>query len=244
MVIHTSVSDRQLVIRFLEKMLSCRSSYSGAPLFQYQIGPFTVLRDGDIETDEVSSRLLKKLESSCLIPVNNENSADGIALPIPSHSGAGYANIARIIHTRGKLINRSAGRTRSFYVSRITFRILQQYDPRCYEEFRETLAYAGGIHAVKGLQIFDDKILFTGFPYTEIPSEREAYQILAAHIVETAFTKQWTTPFSKSTDEKYLFRTWLHGIGISEKQYPTAWQILMRNYLSDKTDFYGVRTDE
>ena len=63
MEIKTIIEDRAAIVRFLENETGEKMDYAGAPTFNYRIGPYTVLRNGNIRvSDETADpALLQKL---------------------------------------------------------------------------------------------------------------------------------------------------------------------------------------
>ena len=46
------LTDRQILIHTLEQEIGEKAEYSGMPSFRYQVGPYTILRDGTMEVSE------------------------------------------------------------------------------------------------------------------------------------------------------------------------------------------------
>ena len=63
MTLRGLLTDRQKLIAELERETGRKAFYSGAPLFRYSIGPYTILRDGqvDVADDDADIFLLQRL---------------------------------------------------------------------------------------------------------------------------------------------------------------------------------------
>ena len=81
---------------------------------------------------------------------------------------------------------------------------------------------------LKGLEITEEKITFTGFPGGADPEYTQAYMVLASLMNKLALTSNriLARPV-KDENEKYIFRVWLIRLGMAGKEYAEARRLLM-----------------
>ena len=82
-----------------------------------------------------------------------------------------------------------------------------------------------------GVKFTDDKVYFTGFPFTDDPAVIEAYTRLVEKISNEAVEKKRIRPerIGLPDNEKYSFRNWLVTIGMTGDEYKSVRAILLRN---------------
>ena len=226
--------DRQKLISSLEELTGERRSYSGAPRFQYQIGKYTILRDGSlvVSKDEAEWQVLSRLAEMGLIEMEQpQEESLAPSFPINDISGQTAVNIINTIAARETLLNKAIGRD-SFHVSPTLTRKIKEDRPNSIYELMETIYECGGGQAVKGLRITPDQLTFTGF-HSDGP-EAEVYAVLAERIVATAQSRRWIKPTAvKGENEKYSFRVWLNAIGMQGQDYAEARAFLLKDLTGD-----------
>ena len=69
MRIFCTVTDRKQLIKALGEKLETKPQYLGAPTFKYQVGPYTILKDGSIEVEDryADVTLLRTLHTEGLV---------------------------------------------------------------------------------------------------------------------------------------------------------------------------------
>lgn len=238
MVIKTKTTDRTSLINFLKQETSESAKYMGAPTFQYKIGPFTVLRNADIETDEESGvTMLTKLQKKGYIDADEE---DGIKVPFTTANVKARVNLLNMIAARGNLINKAIGKP-VMHVNRSFLKKMQKANPADLNEFRQALIDCDAETELKGVRFYDDKVIFTDFPDTPPKTETRAFENLLTAMVRNAEAQRWVKPESvKYGNEKYFFRVWLTSLGLKGSAYASTRNLLLQNLNGDG----AYRTEE
>lgn len=229
MKIRGLLTDRQPLIAALERETGQAAAYSGMPTFRYQIGPYTVLRDGSMEVAgaKANTALLQKLEEEGLI----ERLADapsGIAFDASGFDGRIMNNIVNALAAKEVLINRAIAVPNAFHMKAELVKELKAVAPTTMREFMAVLNRCGGDSAIKGLWLSAGQLVFTGFP------ETDACRTLAERIVHSAVTNRWIkSKAPKVTNDKYSFRVWLNSLGMTGPDYADTRAELLKNLSGD-----------
>lgn len=145
-----------------------------------------------------------------------------ISFPTALHTVNSLRNLVSMIRARGNLISKATG-------GRFT----------CTEELVEILSAAADIPAflstlgehsgeLEGLEITEDKIIFTGFPETTDSDTIQTFMHLAALMNKLALEAKRISPRPVCEDnEKYIFRIWLLRLGMAGPDYAAARRILL-----------------
>ena len=155
------LQDRKVLIAALEKELGVRAVYGGAPSFRYFVGPYTVLREGELEAeDEVADYgLLLRLSQAGMIELNEEDLCAIVNLSqkeiIPQEnncdetinaafiakglSGREMVNLVISIASRQELLNQVIGVPGAFHIDPEFARGLRHVSPGTPAEFRNFL---------------------------------------------------------------------------------------------------------
>ena len=243
MKIRGLLTDRKPLIAALERETGIKAVYCGAPTFQYQVGDYSVLRDGSLEVADADADLVNRLSEAGLIesPIAAQ---EGIFFPLNQFTGRSLANIVFMFAAKGTMINKAIGIPEAFHMSAALVRKLQDEKPSTLPEFMAVLHDCGGRDAMKGLWISANELFFTGFP------DNEASRVLAELMTHTAINSQWIKAKEPTvTNEKYSFRVWLTSIGMNGKEYGAARAELLKNFTGDgafrtpdqRTAFYERR---
>ena len=79
-----------------------------------------------------------------------------------------------------------------------------------------------------GLDFFDGKVNFTGFPFPEDADCVKSFTQLAAQMNKLAKEQKRTMAKTvDTTNEKYIFRIWLLALGMGGDEYKTARRLLL-----------------
>ena len=223
------LTDRQVLIRWLERETGIKANYSGAPSFRYCIGPYTVLRDGTLATkdEQADEELLMRMENEGLIG-REDHASLFISFPAGSCQGKELVNLINMLSARGALLNKAIGVPNAFHMSAELVRILNKEKPYTKKEFMDCVHRCGGVKATRGVLITQEKILFPGFPVTD-----ECRQ-LGECIIRASIKQRWSKPkTAKVENEKYSFRVWLNAIGMKGPAYKEARALLLRRLDGD-----------
>ena len=226
------MTDRKELIKALERRLDQKAKYMGAPTFAYQIGDYTVLKDGTLKADDFDQALIDELAAKGFIEeAGKKDGSTAIAIPISVHDGQSLMNIVFRVHSKDELLSKACGRKGAFRISQKFITELDKLRPKTIEAFKEVLQSCGGNEINTGLIFTDDKVYFTGFPFTDDPAVIEAYTRLVEMVSNEAVMKKRIRPerIGLPENEKYSFRNWLVTIGMTGDEYKAARAILLRN---------------
>lgn len=210
--INAQGAERKRLVKALSHWLGESANYCGAPTFAYEIGRFTVDKNGSLSfseliDEEVIERLLEYLydenfdidmrdttEEPETDSSTNEVSGVTMRLPAADFTDATLANLEALVNAKGNLIKKALG-TDALPINR-------------HEEYIE----------------------FPWFkPFTET-KEMEAYAHFLNALCEMAKTQKRITAKEKAVDnEKYAFRCFLLRLGFIGDEYKQERKILLRN---------------
>lgn len=227
MQIATRTTDRTALIAFLKEETGERPKYMGAPTFQYVIGPYTVLRNADIETnDAAGAKLLDELKKNGF---TDDGPEKGISIPFETETVRARINLLNMIYARQDIINKAVGKDHALFVTKWFLKRIHDKNPQTLQEFREALLYYHADRCVKGIKFYDDRVIFTGFPLDGTKYENAAMNDLATAMVRKAERQRWVKPeVEHQENEKYSFRGWLLSLGLSGKEHQKTRSVLLR----------------
>lgn len=219
------------------------------PTYAYQIGDYTVTKEGDLEAEKLDFTLIRQLAADGLIIYEETEDAMEdrevteayISFPIEQYSGVSLRNMLNLIHSRGKLLTKAT--RHEFSVADGLIEALK--DDACtasVEAFLQTVAAYEDEHgkSICGITMTPEMLTFTGLSHTDA-THIHAYMELAALMNTQAITqKRIQSKVVTEENEKNAMRTWLIRIGMNGEAYKAARRILMEN-LSGHTAF---RTQE
>ena len=210
--INATGTERKRLVKIISEWLGEDAHYCGAPTFAYEIGRFSVEKNGsltfsDLIDSEVVERLLEHIydEGFDIDQSHTEDepktaTATGdvngiiIQLPASQFTEASLTNLEALVAAKGNLIKKALG--------------------------------------VNDLPIEKDGE-YIGFhwfrPFAD-PQEMEAYTHFLTALCEMAKTQKRITAKEKEVDnEKYAFRCFLLRLGFIGEQYKNERKILLRN---------------
>lgn len=165
-----------------------------------------------------------------------------IAFPLEKHSGESLQNLISLLYSRGDLISKSTGGT--FGADEQLIETMKRTADiptmdtvlALIEENRSE-----GGKGLCGIEITENRLIFTGFPATDDQEVITAFLNLASLMNNQSITqKRIHTKKVKAENEKYSMRTWLIRIGMNGMEYKKSRDILMRR-LSGHTAFRTER---
>lgn len=160
-----------------------------------------------------------------------------ISFPADRHRAESLCNLIFTIYSRGKLISKATGG--DFYASQDLVTKLETEEFKSPEDVAKAAAEAGP-DGLRGLEIGNGKVTFTGFPPIDDSESIRAWTALASAINRTAIKqKRVRAKEVDDSNEKFAFRTWLTRLGMNGEELKTERSILYKN-LSGHTAF---RTD-
>lgn len=215
--------QRKQMAQVISEIIQEKVVYKRVPTCAYQIGSFSISKDGvlswaeDTDTETVKGvvaglqmmgftakaelRIAEQADSTekaTLDEAPEEESVDSskltVEIPLRLVDEATLANLDRIIEGKGNLIRKAIG--------------------------ADSLAY----------EVKDDKVMFPWFTLSGDADEALAYTQLISKLVEQARTaKRVTMKEKKVENEKYAFRCFLLRLGFIGDEYKAARRVLLKN---------------
>ena len=223
--INAQGAERKRLVKTIAEWLGEDVRYCGAPTFAYEIGRFTVEKNGsltfsDLIDSEVVERLLEHIydegfdiDQSHTEEEENDVIGDptgiSIQLPISMFTEASLANLKAIIDAKGNLIKKALG-AEELPINRL-----------------------------------GDRIDFPWFkPYSD-PQEVQAYMHFVTALCEMARTQKRITAKEKEVDnEKYAFRCFLLRLGFIGEEFKAERKILLRNLTGSSAFKSGAKEEK
>lgn len=192
--------DRKKLVQTIAEILECDAKYLGVPSCAYQIGHFTVDKNGSLsfddraDGDEVEQLVEALCEHGFEAEIETEETGLEIQVPKSTLDGIAFDNLRRLLEAKGNLIKKALGVD----------------DLPVTEE--------------------DDKICFPWFVGEPTTEEVKAYSHFVSALCEMARNAKRVIAKEKETDnEKYAFRCFLLRLGFIGDAYKTERKILLRN---------------
>lgn len=197
---HATGEQRKALAKVVGEILGKDVIYAGAPTFAYQIGDYTIDKDGTL--------LVPALSSPEAISLREELQALGfeapdmpedpyqliVEMPREGFTEDAYCKLQMIIRSKEKLLKKALG--------------------------TDTLE----------IEMSNDRIFFPWFTLHGLEGEADAYTRLAAALCRMANTVTRVTAKECDTEnEKFAFRLFLIRLGFVGNEYKTARKILLRN---------------
>lgn len=202
-------AERKELVKAIEKITEEKSKYLGAPSMAYQIGVFTVTRDGAIESDDTEG-LENLTESLAFEGILSEHKADAgqpaetaqaetdgtalsIEMPRGFFSDEALENLRKIVDSKASLIKKAVGT----------------------DELPITVT--------------DDKVTFAWFT-AEGADEAKAYGDFISKLCLMAKEAKRVVAKDKEVEsEKFAFRCFLLRLGFIGAEFKTERKILLKN---------------
>ena len=235
-----NIGDRKKLIKKVEKMTGQESVYMNPPTYAYKIGDYTVDRDGNlsVEEDKADIMMLMQLMGEGFI-VEKTIGAEGaeytpvqvtIDLPLKGHTGVSLRNLINLIHSRASLINKATGS--DFFVDAGLTDVLADDGNVCAVDIlKKVMKDYENEHkgSIRGIELSEDRIRFTGFPEFADNLTLKAWMDLASLMNKQALDQKRIQAKDVSEEnEKYSFRIWLIRLGMNGDEYKRTRKILMK----------------
>ena len=215
--------QRKQMAQVISEIIQEKAVYKRVPTCAYQMGSFTISKDGVLSwTEDTDAETVKGVvaglqmmgfttKTELHIAEQNDSSEKAtsddspeeditdsnkmtVEIPLRLMDEATLANLDRIIEGKGNLIRKAIG--------------------------ADSLAY----------EVTDGKVLFPWFTLSGDADEALAYTQLISKLVEQARTaKRVTMKEKKVENEKYAFRCFLLRLGFIGDEYKTARRVLLKN---------------
>ncbi|CDX03442.1 Hypothetical protein DPCES_3556 [Desulfitobacterium hafniense] len=230
---------RKDLVHKLAEHLEVRPVYLAAPSFAYQVGEYTVNRQGNILDSEGQVVELKALlaggkEEPVLETITETETVETepinleIGLPLEGYDGRSLRNLLHMIYSKQPLIKKALNLDTDL-VSEEAISALDQQPMTTLEHFQNAL----GGKSCPGIDFDFNKgtITFKLGQGGDDPEKVEAAtQLLALVNLSARRSKLNISAKVKATDnEKYTFRTWLLRLGMIGDDYKAARRVLLQN---------------
>ena len=256
MTITTNTTDRKALVKAIAEELGTASTYLRAPTYAYQIGDFTVDRDGniigedfealrdflnrngyamddadaDLETDPEAQP--EDSEETDTTPADSEAREPitrmDITIPARDATVAQLKNLTHMLYARQAIINRMT-QSDCLNIPDCLIEELRDNEPPTVEEFTRLLddCVPDGL---TGFDTRDGKVSMT-FPFDEAQPEKwTTYAGLLNRIFDAAMKATRVFPDRVEPDaenEKYLAHVWLQRLGYHGADFKAERKILL-----------------
>lgn len=251
-------NERKALVKVISETTGARAVYKFMPTCAYEIGFFTVTKEGVLEfddradTEEVEAVLqalaaagFEGIGETADTPAEEAEEAPTAAdtaqesgpvcltvrVPMANHTGATLRNLVNLVFTREKLINKALGT--SFHVEEGLAEALR--DDACAltkESLLRAIADYEDGHgpALGGITLTPENITFASLPETEDTAVLRTFTTLCGMMNKMALgQKRIQAKEVNDGNEKYALRIWLTRLGMNGAEYKEARTVLMRN---------------
>ena len=251
MTITTNTTDRKALVKAIAEELGTTSTYLRAPTYGYQIGDFTVDRDGNITGENFEALRDFLTRNGYELPdqeapaeaqpddeLDEETPADSeaepitqmdISIPARDATVTQLKNLIFMLHSRQTLINRMTD-SDCLNIPDILIDRLQESTPETLEDLTSLLDDSRAVAELTGFDFRDGKVSMT-FPFDETQPERwTTYANLLNRIYDAAMKATRVFPERVEPDdqnEKYLAHVWLQRLGYHGADFKAERKILL-----------------
>ena len=245
MNIKLATDNRKEAAARLAEITSTESRYTKVPRCAYEVGPYTIEKDGSITVAEdadlaplqalADEGLVEPFEAPATEPSAKEAEAEPINLtvevPMKHHTGATLRNLINLIYTRAGLLNKALDT--GFRVDEELVEALK--DDTCTLTTESLLQAIGDFeaehgNAIDGLTFTPEGITFSSLPETTDAEKLRTFTILAGMMNKQALDqKRIQAKAVKEENEKYALRIWLTRLGMNGSEFKEARKVLMAN---------------
>ena len=245
MNIKLATDNRKEAAARLAEITGAESRYTRVPRCAYEVGPYTIEKDGSITVAEdadlaplqalADEGLVEPFEAPATEPAAEEAEEEPINLtievPMKHHNGATLRNLINLIYTRAGLLNKALGT--GFRVDEELIEALK--DDACtltteslLQAIRDFEAEHG--KAIDGLTFTPEGITFSSLPETTDAEKLRTFTILAGMMNKQALDqKRIQAKAVNEENEKYALRIWLTRLGMNGSEFKEARKVLMAN---------------
>ena len=245
MTITTNTTDRKALAKAIAEELGTTARYMGMPSCGYQIGDFTVDRDGNISGEDFTALQdfltrngyeIPDLDTPAEEQPAEEMPADSehvtsMDISIPAHdvTVAQLKNLTHMLYARQTLINRMT-QSDCLNIPEILIQRLADAEPETPEAFTDLLDDCKAMEGLTGFDFRDGKVSMT-FPFDEAQPEKwTTYANLLNRIYDAAVKATRVFPERIEPDdqnEKYLAHVWLQRLGYHGPDFKAERKILL-----------------
>ncbi len=197
--------DRKELVNALSKHLGLKVKYLGVPSFAYEIGDFTVTREGKILNKAGDEMTLEQIKETSL---EDEFTQIEIAFPLEGHDARSIRNLLNMIYSKETLIKK-------VYALEDTIVEKEVIDAISSLEDLDEILKLINENNCKGISFEDEKITFK-FIKGDIKISSEFLSLLIKKAKELKYA---TSKQVETDNDKYSFRTWLIRLGMVGADY-------------------------
>ena len=200
--------DRKEKVKILGKHLGIKPKYLGVPSFAYEIGDFTITRDGTIINKAGDEIKLDEILNSSEETTETEFDSIEISFPMEGHDERTIKNLLNMIYSKQSLIKKVFDCSENIVEKELIDEI------STLESLSEILTTINKENC-KGIDFNDEKLTFN-FINGDIQTSSEFLSLLIKKAKELQYTS--SKPIETDND-KYTFRTWLIRLGMIGPEY-------------------------
>ena len=208
-------AERKELVKAISRITGIKAEYQGTPSMNYQIGDFTVTREGNLVYDDKvdPGELLNELAEAGFEGIADKSEGKELKVPEPNiltiempADKVNTGNLQKLLDAKGALIRKALG------VDNLTF------------------------------EIHEDRVSFPWF-IDPAPDHALAYtQFVAAICKMSTEQKRVTARVREVDNEKYAFRCFLLRLGFIGEEFKQSRKILLSN-LDGSSAFKTVKED-
>ena len=208
-------AERKELVKAISRITGIKAEYQGTPSMNYQIGDFTVTREGNLVYDDKvdASGLLNELAEAGFEGITDKSEGKELKVPEPNvltieipADKVNTGNLQKLLDAKGNLIRKALG--------------------------IDSLAF----------EIHEDRVSFPWF-VDPAPDYALAYtQFIAAICKMSTEQKRITAKVREVDNEKYAFRCFLLRLGFIGEEFKQSRKILLSN-LDGSSAFKTVKED-
>lgn len=200
--------DRKEKIKILGKHLGIKPKYLGVPSFAYEVGDFTITREGTIIDKAGDEMKLDEILNSSEETTETEFNSIEISFPMEGHDERTIKNLLNMIYSKQSLIKKVFDCSENIVEKELIDEI------STLESLSEILTTINKENC-KGIDFNDEKLTFN-FINGDIQTSSEFLSLLIKKAKELQYTS--SKPIETDND-KYTFRTWLIRLGMIGPEY-------------------------
>lgn len=200
--------DRKEKVKILGKHLGIKPKYLGVPSFAYEIGDFTITREGTIIDKAGDEMKLDEILNSSEETTETDFDSIEISFPMEGHDERTIKNLLNMIYSKQSLIKKVFDCSENIVEKELIDEI------STLESLSEILTTINKENC-KGIDFNDEKLTFN-FINGDIQTSSEFLSLLIKKAKELQYTS--SKPIETDND-KYTFRTWLIRLGMIGPEY-------------------------
>nr|DAF07688.1 MAG TPA: Putative amidoligase enzyme [Bacteriophage sp.] len=200
--------DRKEKVKILGKHLGIKPKYLGVPSFAYEVGDFTITREGTIIDKAGDEMKLDEILNSSEETTETEFDSIEISFPMEGHDERTIKNLLNMIYSKQSLIKKVFDCSENIVEKELIDEI------STLESLSEILTTINKENC-KGIDFNDEKLTFN-FINGDIQTSSEFLSLLIKKAKELQYTS--SKPIETDND-KYTFRTWLIRLGMIGPEY-------------------------